>query len=323
MSDIRGSTQALPLQTYFHNIMNQKTKSFILAIIACLFWSSAFATIKIGYRYSAPLHVAGLRFMLGGLMAFLFCGNYKQNFIQAWKHKKTILTISLFQTFGLYTLFHLGISMVSASITALLIGAGPLFIAILAHFINGETFTRRKTVSIIVGFSGIAIIAFGRFGGLVHADINLLGIVLLLTANISGSYGNILISKNKIPVHPVFQNSLQLFIGGLGIFLLSVMVEDISWGIKPLEFYLAIGWLGIIASVGFSLWFVVLNMPGVKVSEINLWKFIVPVFGATLAWFILPDEKPELVIFLGMVMIGLSLVVMFYKTNNKKSPNKR
>jgi drug/metabolite transporter (DMT)-like permease len=298
--------------------MNQKTKSYILAIIACLFWSSAFATIKISYRYSTPIHVAGLRFMLAGLFAFMFSSNYKQNIIQAWKHKKIILTISLFQTFGLYTLFHLGISMVSASITALLIGAGPLFIAILAHFVNGEKFTRRKTVSIIVGFSGIAIIALGRFGGLLHADVNLLGIVLLLTANISGSYGNILIAKHKIPVHPIFQNSMQLFLGGLGIFILSLFVEDASWGIKPLEFYISIGWLGIIASVGFSLWFVVLNMPGVKVSEINLWKFIIPVFGAFLAWLLLPDEKPELIVILGMILVGMSLVVMFYKTKNQR-----
>lgn len=293
--------------------MSLKKKSYLLAIIACLFWSSAFATIKIGYRYSTPLHVAGLRFMLAGILAFLFSPKSKDNFVLAWKHKKTILTISLFQTFGLYTLFHLGISMVSASITALLIGAGPLFIAILANFVNGEKFTRRKTVSLIVGFSGIAIIAIGRFGGFIQSEVSFLGILLLLTANISGSYGNILISKNKIAVHPIFQNSLQLFIGGLGIFILSIIVEDISWGNKPLEFYLAIGWLGVVASVGFSLWFVVLNMPGVKVSEINLWKFIVPVIGAVLAWILLPEEKPELIIFLGMMLVGLSLVVMFYK----------
>jgi drug/metabolite transporter (DMT)-like permease len=293
--------------------MSIKTKSYLLAIIACLFWSSAFATIKIGYRYDTPLHVAGYRFLLAGVLAFLFSPKSKQNFILAWKYKKPILTISLFQTFGLYTLFHLGISMVSASITALLIGAGPLFIAILAHFTNGERFTRKKTLSIIVGFSGIAIIAIGRFGGLIQSEVSFLGIILLLTANISGSYGNILISKNKIPVHPIFQNSIQLFIGGLGIFILSIFVEDISWGIKPFEYYFAVGWLGVVASVGFSLWFVVLNMPGVKVSEINLWKFIVPVVGAVLAWILLPNEKPELIIFLGMILVGLSLVVMFYK----------
>ncbi len=298
--------------------MNTKTKSIVYAIIACLFWSSAFATIKIGYRYTTPLHLAGLRFILGGVLVLLISGNYKENFKQAWQYKTTILKISLFQTFGLYTLFHLGVSMVSASITALLIGAGPLFIAILARFINKEPLNKRKLASISIGFSGIAVIALGRFGGLVTSEFSYLGIVLLLLANISGSFGNILISRNKIPVNPVFQNSMQLIIGGLGIFILAAFVEDISWGIKPLEFYLALGWLGIIAAVGFSLWFIVLNLPGVKVSEINLWKFMIPVIGAILAWIILPEEQPELIVILGMLLVGMSLVVMFYKVNKAK-----
>jgi drug/metabolite transporter (DMT)-like permease len=72
-------------------------------------------------------------------------------------------------------------------------------------------------------------------------------------------------------------------------------------------------WLSLIAAIGFSLWFVVLNMPGVKVSEINVWKFIIPVLGAVLSWIILPDEKPEWIVIAGMVLVGLSLVVMYYK----------
>jgi drug/metabolite transporter (DMT)-like permease len=50
-----------------------------------------------------------------------------------------------------------------------------------------------------------------------------------------------------------------------------------------------------------------------KVSEINVWKFIIPVLGAVLSWIILPDEKPEWIVIAGMVLVGLSLVVMYYK----------
>jgi len=53
-----------------------------------------------------------------------------------------------------------------------------------------------------------------------------------------------------------------------------------------------------------------LKRPGVKVSELNIWKFLIPVFGALLSWFILPDEKAELLAVIGMVFIGLSLIVL-------------
>jgi drug/metabolite transporter (DMT)-like permease len=76
-------------------------------------------------------------------------------------------------------------------------------------------------------------------------------------------------------------------------------------------------WLGVIAAGGFSLWFIVLNMPGIKVSEISIWKFILPVLGAILAWIILPDEHPEWVVILGVILVALSLFVMYYKKDAK------
>lgn len=293
--------------------MQYPKKSISLAILACIVWSTAFVGIKIGLRYTSPLHLAGLRFFIAGLLILPFCKNYRENFKIIWKNKWSVLRISFFSTFVLYSLFHLGISMVSASVTALIIGAGPLFIALFARFMNNEALTKRKVLAILTGFSGIAIIAVGRFGGLMHAQVSLLGLGILILANISGSLGNIIISKNKIEINPVFLNSMQLMAGGLGILILSLIFENGQFNPKPYEFYLSLLWLSLIGSIGFSLWFVVLKTPGVKVSEINLWKFIIPVLGAILSWIILPDEHPETIVIAGMIMVALSLVVMYAK----------
>ena len=288
-------------------------KSTFFAITACVLWSTAFAAIKIGLRYTTPLHLAGMRFVIAGLIILPFCRNYKSNFKAAWLNRKYILTIAALQTFGLYSLFHVGISMVPAAVTAIIIGAGPLFIAIFAHFINDEPFSRKKGIAISVGFSGIAIIALARFGGFISAEISWLGFGILVLANISGSLGNVFISKNKIPAHPVFINSIQLLTGGMGILILSFFLEGFNFKIQPPGYYAALAWLSMIAAVGFSLWFVVLKTPGVKVSEINLWKFILPVLGATLSWILLPDEKPETIVIAGILLVGISLVIMYYR----------
>ncbi|MCK5461551.1 MAG: hypothetical protein KAI95_01000, partial [Bacteroidales bacterium] len=50
--------------------------------------------------------------------------------------------------------------------------------------------------------------------------------------------------------------------------------------------------------------------PGIKVSELNVWKFLIPVFGAMLSWIILVDEHPETIALIGMLLIGLSLIVL-------------
>jgi drug/metabolite transporter (DMT)-like permease len=297
--------------------MQIKNRSILLAILACIVWSTAFVGIKIGLRYTTPLHLAGLRFFIAGLLILPFCKNYRANFKTIWKNKWSVLKISFFSTFTLYSLFHIGISMVSASVTALIIGAGPLFIAIFARFINNEALTKRKVLAILTGFSGIAIIALGRFGGLMSAEFSMLGFSILILANFSGSFGNILISNNKIEINPVFLNSIQLMTGGLGILILSMIFESGQLESKPFEFYLALLWLSLIGSIGFSLWFIVLKTPGIKVSEINVWKFIIPVLGVILSWIILPNEHPEGIILAGMTMVALSLVVMYYKKKSK------
>jgi drug/metabolite transporter (DMT)-like permease len=297
--------------------MSVLKKSDFLAILACIIWSTAFVSIKIGLRYLPPLHLAGFRFMLAGLIIMPFCGNYIESFKIIWKHRAYVLKVSFFSTFLLYSLFHYGISLVPASVTALVIGAGPLFIALLARFLSNEPLTKRKSLAIAAGFCGIAVIAVGRFGGFLSIDVSMLGLGILILANLSGSFGNIFISKNKVPVNPVFLNAVQLFLGGLGIYIVAIFFEDYQYVPLPAMFYLALIWLSLIAAIGFSLWFVVLSMPGVKVSEINIWKFILPVLGAVLSWIILPDEKPELIVISGMVLVGVSVAIMHLKVKKK------
>ena len=98
---------------------------------------------------------------------------------------------------------------------------------------------------------------------------------------------------------------------------LSLFVESWQLTPKPIEFYLALFWLSLIAAIGFSLWFVVLKTPGVKVSEINVWKFIIPVLGAVLSWIILPDEHLEWIVISGMILVSVSLLIMYMRKRKK------
>ena len=75
-------------------------------------------------------------------------------------------------------------------------------------------------------------------------------------------------------------------------------------------YYISLAWLSFMSAAAFSIWFTLLQRPGVKVSELNVWKFIIPVFGALLSWIILPDESADPVAITGMVFIALSLIVL-------------
>ncbi|MGD2034922.1 MAG: DMT family transporter, partial [Bacteroidales bacterium] len=196
----------------------------------------------------------------------------------------------------------------------IIVGGGPLFVALLAHFITGkDPLTTRKIIALLIGFSGIVLLALAKDHNVNNQGALVLGVVLLVLGNVAGSFGNILVSKNNIGISPVFLNALQIFLGGLMIFVLSLFFEELSLSVKPLPYYLSLGWLSFLSAAAFSLWFIVLKRPGIKVSEINVWKFIIPLLGAVLSWLMIAGEEPRWYTVLGMLLIAAAILIIYGK----------
>jgi drug/metabolite transporter (DMT)-like permease len=290
---------------------NRLLSTTALAIVACLLWSTAFVGVKIGLEYTTPLRFAGIRFFLAGLYILPFCGSLRSSLSEIGKNWKQVVRLGFFQNFLLYTCFYIGISMVPASLTAIIIGASPLFSAILAHLLlHDDRLSYRKLGSILLGITGVVIIAASREHFSWSEGKEFWGILILVAGNIAGSIGNVMVVKYRDGLPPVLLNSAQLMTGGTGLFLLSLPFEGVAFRINELPYYLSLGWLSFMSAAAFSIWFILLRRPGIKVSILNIWKFLIPVFGALLSWIILPDDGPEVIAVTGMVFIALSLIVL-------------
>jgi drug/metabolite transporter (DMT)-like permease len=283
----------------------------LLAIIACLLWSTAFVGVKIGLNFTTPLRFAGIRFLLAGLYILPFCGNLKDSLRRIGQNWKEVVRLGFFQTFLLYALFYTGISRVPASLTAIIIGASPLFAAVLAHLmLRDDRLDLRKLGSISLGMAGVVIIAASRENFSWAEGKEFWGILILVAANVAGSTGNVMVVKYRDGLPPVLLNSAQLMFGGTGILLLSLPFEGFDFRINEYPYYISLAWLSAMSATAFSIWFILLRRPGIKVSVLNVWKFLIPVFGAMLSWIILPEDKPQFVAVTGMILIALSLIVL-------------
>lgn len=301
--------------------MLSKLKSTtFLAILACLLWSTAFVGIKIGLEYTTPMQFAGTRFFLSGLMLLPLIASWKKLWEDLRQHFFVFLRIAFFQTFVLYTLFYQGINLVEGATTAIIIGSQPLFTALVAHWaLKNDLLTLRKFRTIIIGIVGIVLVALEKglnfTGDTLYGQ--LLGIGLLVMANMASGYGNVLVSKQSgFKISAVGLSSVQLMMGGLGLFLVSLVAEPFNGFTFDWPYYASLFWLSFLSAAAFSLWFTLLNRPGVKVSDLNIWKFIIPVFGAVFSWLLIPDELPSVLQIFGMFFIGLSLVL--YNLQNRK-----
>ena len=282
-----------------------------LAIIACLLWASAFAVIKIGLQYTTPLRFAGLRFMLAGLMVLPLVGSYRTAFQYIRNNFRLILLISFLQTFVQYTLFYSGLNLVPGALGAIIIGAGPLFIAFTAHFfMPNDKLTLPKLGIIFMGIAGIALVSLSNVSGKeAGGNLIFIGIILLFLTNINAGFTNVVIARDANHIPPLVLSASSLIIGGVLLFLVSLPAEGFIFKIPPFTYYLSIIWLSFLSAAAYSIWFLLLQRKGVKVSALNMWKFIIPVFGAILSWILIPNESPDLVSIAGITITAFALVL--------------
>lgn len=297
--------------------MNNQDDTIFLAIVACMLWSTVYAIIKIGLQFDTPLHFAGLRFIISGLMILPFTIRPAGFISMLRTHWKVVILVTLLQTLMNYIFFYLGMDLVPGALGAVIVGSQPLVTAVVAAvMMRDERLTRRKIATIIAGISGVILISAGRQAFKLGTAAEMLGVVLILFANIATASSNVVVSLKGKGINPLVLSSTSLFTGGIIIYLLSLSFEGLPGGPRPAQYWMALIWLSFVSAFAFSLWYRLLQRPRVKVSELNMWKFIIPVAGAILSWIFAPGENPELLTVTGMIIITISLL-LFYRNGNK------
>jgi drug/metabolite transporter (DMT)-like permease len=300
-----------------------KRNTTFWAVIACLLWSTAYAGIKLGLQYDTPLHFAGIRFIISGLMILPFTvkpSTYIKMILENWKVVAMVMGL---QTLINYSLFYLGMDLVPGALGAVIVGSQPLVTAVVAAMMHEEEkLTKHKIITIIFGISGVILISAGRQAFRIGTAVEFLGVILILGANIATATSNVIVSLKSKGMNPLVLSSTALGAGGLILYLVSFPVEGTMQIHKPLVYWIDLLWLSFMSAFAFSLWFKLLQRPGVKVSELNLWKFIIPVVGAILSWLLVPGENPEWLTISGMIIITVSLILFYFSTRKVKAEYK-
>jgi drug/metabolite transporter (DMT)-like permease len=288
----------------------EKKYVITLAIFACLLWSTAFAGVKIGFEYMPkPFTFAGLRFTLAGLILLPFTWR-RNSFSQVIQHRKVITYVVLLNTAIGYALYYVAMSYVGGATAAIIVGSGPLLTAVMTHFtMKDDKMDRYKIFSISLGLAGILIIILNSKPLTPVGQKEIFGILLLLTNSTLTSFANIKVAQMKDGISGAFLTTNQMLWGGLILLSMGRIFEGTINLNQPLPFYASLIWLALVSAIAFSIWFFLIQVDGVKVSELNMFKFFIPVSGAIISWSLLPNESPNLVSIIGMGFVFGALIV--------------
>ena len=302
------------------------TSTTFLAVICCVLWASPFVPLKVGLDIMPrPLEFAGYRFFLAGVFVALFYALSRRGkgpdkerggyFTQVRRNFPKIALISVFHTSLLYTFFYMGQMRVEAAVGALVVGSQPLFVAVFAHVMRrDDRLSWRKTAAILLGLAGLVIIASGKVSATDFLGWTpLIGILFLVGNNMTSAFSNVLISRTRTDrLDPSVFSSSQLMVGGATLLVVSYSTEGFQGFPSQGVWWVSLAVLVFISTVAIGVWFVLLARPGVKVSELNMWKFLIPVVGSVESWWLMPDEHPQLYSVIGLLVLTSSLVLLNY-----------
>ena len=178
-------------------------------------------------------------------------------------------------------------------------------------YLPNDKINVKKSIAIALGIIGVVFISLNK--GFEGKSINIqfwIGLLCLFLSCASGFYADITVKKYKGKLIPYTLAAMGNLIGGIIIYIISLMCEDAP--LKPLDtaFYLNMVWLGIIPAATFAIWYSLISQPGVKVSELNIWRFSIPLSGAIISWIALNNETPDTNTIIGMLIICSSLLVL-------------
>ena len=155
-------------------------RDILIATVVAAVWGLNFVVIEVGLRELPPLLFAALRFTLVAFPAVLLVGRPR---VPA----RLVVLVGLFLGVGQFGLLFVGMDLgVPAGLASLVLQCQAMFTLGLAAMVLGERPTARQLAGCAVAFSGIALIATGRAGG-----VSLAGLALCVAAAASWGASNV------------------------------------------------------------------------------------------------------------------------------------
>ncbi|SCZ79954.1 DMT family transporter [Pseudobutyrivibrio xylanivorans] len=298
------------------NIFSNKIVVFLLAILCCLLWGSAFPCIKIGYAIfgieasdvMSQILFAGTRFFLAGILTIIFGSLLQKKFLCPKKESaKLIINLSLFQTIIQYFFFYIGLAHSTGVKSSIINGMSTFFAILLAGLVRKqEKLTGNKILGCILGAAGVILVSLT--GGDLGSGFALNGEGFILIASVSYAISSVLIKEYSRKENPVTLSGYQFMLGGL-VMMIVALISGARIHITTGSGIILLIYMALISSVAYSLWGILLKYN--PVSSVTIYGFTNPIFGAILSAVFLAEWSTlsiKYLIALALVSAGIYIV---------------
>ena len=253
-------------------------------VLTMFLWGLAWPVGRLLATDLPPISIAVVRYaiVVPVLFAILWLRRTQLSIRREWIVNLVamgLLSTTLYQAFFLF-----GVKYAAASDDSLVIGVGPVLIAILASFVLNESLTRTKVLGLVSGLSGIAVISL--LSPNTNVANRLLGVTLVFGGAAAYALYTVLlrrfVSANRISHAELAPSSLSIlaWVSLFGwIFMIPFSLLESPWTYT----WTTTSWLGILylalLSTVVGYFFYVEGVSKIGASRAAIFSNLVPVFG--------------------------------------------
>ncbi len=285
-------------------------KTIVSFAIIYFVWGSTFFAIRVGVREVPPFTLAGLRFVIAGMVLFLWMLVQGERIPNARHWMSAVILALLIFVFD-YGLLFWAEQRVPSGIASVMLSTIPVFMALSEIILIGtQKLTLRLSSAFLIGIGGIVVLV-SRSLDLGGAPIDRRGAVALIVAAMSWSVASALTRKLPLPDSKVMSSGIQMLSGGI---LLAVGAAALGEfrnfhpSVVSREAWFSLAYLIVAGSIiGFTayVWLIHHHSP----TKVGTYAYVNPVVAIIVGYF-LGGEPLGLRTILGSIFVIVSVVII-------------
>lgn len=258
---------------------------FAAGLFFAVLWASASTATKIGLGVAQPLVIAVMRFGIAAAILLCVAHLVMRHRLPARKEWKQLALYGFLNITVYLGLYVIAMQTVTAGIGALAVASNPVFMGFLSVFFLKKGLTLPVVFSILICSLGVLCAAWPLLG---TVAVDAKGLLLLLAGMLSYSVAAIYFSaKEWNGLSLLVINGWQTLLGGIFLLPFAVFFYKPAANRFNLTYWLSVSWLAIpVSIVAVQLWLWLLQANAVQAG---LWLFLCPLFGFTLAAWLMKD----------------------------------
>jgi drug/metabolite transporter (DMT)-like permease len=304
--------------------LNLAPKWKLIAAFAAIYliWGSTYLAIVFAIDTMPPLLMVGSRFAVAGLLVLAWCVVRGQDLPRPrqWRNAGIVGTMTLAVGVGSVAWAE---QWVPSGVAALLVTSVPLWIVLIEWLWRGGAHPNGFVISgLALGLLGIVLLV--QPGQLWIGNGAVLGIVAILAASLTFSFGAILGRELEMPDGAALSTAVQMLIGGGALLVFGALrgeIDTLSFGSISLSSWAA--WLylmtfGSIVAFGSFVWLMNHAAP----TQVSTYAYVNPVVAVFLGWILAGEPMGLQVAFAVFLLVSAVILISRFGKRASHGPKR-